>query len=105
VTVIGRRLSSRYGSHGARAATARCDQCRKALRAGRGLEGPGGVQFDSLTCRKTYISQSELRKLQNALRVARSRLKATAIARAGISYRTLGGRDWRVVEQVLRSLL
>lgn len=85
--------------------TARCDHCRKALRAGHGIEGPGGIQFDSLTCRKAYMSKSELKSLQNGLRVARSRLKATAIARASTSYRNLGGRDWPLVEQVLRSLL
>jgi hypothetical protein len=51
------------------------------------------------------MSKSELKSLQNGLRVARSRLKAAAIARAGISYRNLGGRDWPLVEQVLRSLL
>jgi hypothetical protein len=85
--------------------TARCDHCRKVLRAGRGIEGPGGTQFDSLTCRRAYMSRSELKGLQNGLRVARSRLKAAAITRAGTSYRNLGGRDWPLVEQVLRSLL
>jgi hypothetical protein len=85
--------------------TARCDQCRKPLRAGCGVEGSGGTQFDSLTCRKAYVSKSELKGLQNGLRVARSRFKAAAISRAGSSYRKLGGRDWPLVEQVLRSLL
>lgn len=85
--------------------TARCDHCRKALRAGRGIEGPGGTQFDSMTCRKTYATRSDLRVLQNTLRVARSRFKAATIARAATTYRRLGGRDWPLVEQVLRSLL
>ena len=85
--------------------TARCDHCRKVLRAGRSIGGPGGTQFESLACRKAHISQSELRRLQNSLRVARSRLKMAAIARARTSYRKLGGRDWVLVEQVLRSLL
>jgi hypothetical protein len=85
--------------------TARCDHCRKPLRAGRGVEGPGGTQFDSLTCRKAYVSRFELKGLQNGLRVARSRAKAAAISRAGSSYQKLGGRDWPLVEQVLRSLL
>ncbi|HXH82037.1 MAG TPA: hypothetical protein VNN07_03820 [Candidatus Tectomicrobia bacterium] len=85
--------------------TARCDHCRKVLRAGRSIEGPGGTQFDSLACRKAHASTAELKRLQNGLRVARSRLKTAAIARAGTSYRTLGGRDWALVEQVLRSLL
>ena len=85
--------------------TARCDYCRKPVRAGRGIEGPGGTHFDALRCRREYMTASELRKLQNQLRVARSRLKAAAIARAGISYRNLGGRDWPLVEQILRSIM
>ena len=85
--------------------TARCDHCRKPLRAGQGVEGPGGTQFDSLSCRKAYVSKCELKGLQNGLRVARSRFKAAAIARAATTYRNLGGRDWPLVEQVCRSLL
>jgi len=85
--------------------TARCDHCRKPLRAGRGVEGPGGTQYDSLSCRKAYVIKCELRGLQNGLRVARSRFKAAAIARAATAYRNLGGRDWPLVEQVFRSLL
>lgn len=85
--------------------TARCDHCRKPLRAGRGVEGPAGTQFDSLSCRKAYVSKCELKGLQNGLRVARSRFKAAAIARAATTYRNLGGRDWPLVEQVFRSLL
>jgi hypothetical protein len=85
--------------------TARCDHCRKPLRVGRSIEGPGGTQFDALTCRKAFVTRSDLRVLQNGLRVARSRFKAAAIARAGTTYRDLGGRDWPLVEQVLRSLL
>ena len=85
--------------------TARCDHCRQPVRVGRGLEGPGGTQFDSLTCRKAYVSTCELKGLQNGSRVARSRLKTAAIARAAIVYRNLGGREWPLVEQVLRSLL
>lgn len=85
--------------------TARCDDCRKPLRAGLGVEGPGGTQFDSLSCRRAYVGKSELKGLQNGLRVARSRFKAAAISRAGTTYRSLGGRDWPLVEQVLRSLL
>ena len=85
--------------------TARCDHCRKSLRAGRGLDGPNGTQFDSLACRKGYLSAAQLKGLQNGLRVARSRLKAATIARAAVTYRTLGGRDWPLVERLLRSLL
>jgi hypothetical protein len=87
------------------ASVSRCDYCGKAIRAGRGIEGPGGTQFDSVTCRKAYMGRSELKSLQNRLRVARSRLKVAAIAHAGTSYRKLGGRDWPLVEQVLRSVL
>jgi hypothetical protein len=85
--------------------TARCDHCRKALRAGRGITGAGGTQFDSLTCQKAYVSTSRLKGMQNTLRVARSRLKAAAISRARSTYRDLGGRDWPLVERLLRSLL
>jgi len=85
--------------------TARCDHCRKPLRAGRDVEGAGGTQFDSLSCQKAYASTSELKRLENGLRVARSRFKAAAISRAGTTYRSLGGRVWPLVEQVLRSLL
>jgi hypothetical protein len=85
--------------------TARCDHCRKSLRAGRGLDGPGGTQFDSLTCRNAYLTTAQLKGLQNGLRVARSRLKAAAISRAGSTYQNLGGRDWPLVQRLLRSLL
>ena len=84
---------------------ARCDHCRKVLRASRSIDGPGGTQFDSLVCRQAHTSKTELKRLQNGLRVARSRLKTAAIKRAAISYRNLGGRDWVLVEQVLRALL
>jgi hypothetical protein len=85
--------------------TARCDYCRKLLRAGRSLAGLGGTQFDTVTCRKAYVNTQELRGLQNSVRVARSRLKAAVIGRAGGAYRRLGGRDWPLVERLLRSLL
>jgi len=85
--------------------TARCDHCRKPLRAGRGIAGPGGAQFDTVTCRDAFGNARQLKRLQNGLRVARSRFKAAAIARAGHTYRNLGGRDWPLVERLLRSLL
>jgi len=85
--------------------TARCDHCRKPLRAGRGIAGPNGTQFDSAACRKGYVSAAQLRGLQNNLRVARTRFKAAAISRAGGTYRNLGGQNWALVEQLLRSLL
>jgi hypothetical protein len=85
--------------------TARCDYCRKPLRAIRSVDGPRGTQFDSLACRKAFGRVTQLKGLQNGLRVARSRLKATAISRAGDAYRNLGGRDWPLVERLLRSIL
>jgi len=85
--------------------TARCDHCRKRLRAGRGIGGPSGTQFDSPACRKAYLSTTQLKGLQNGLRVARFRFKTAAISRAGSTYRNLGGRDWPLVERLLRSLL
>jgi hypothetical protein len=85
--------------------TARCDHCRKPLRAGRDIAGPGDTQFDSVTCRKAYVTTLQLRGLQNGVRVARSRLKAGLISRAAGTYRHLGGRDWPRVERLLRSLL
>jgi hypothetical protein len=85
--------------------TARCDHCRKPLGAGRGVSGPGDTQFDSVTCRKAYGSTLQLKGLQNGVRVARSRLKAGVISRAEGTYRRLGGRDWALVERLLRSLL
>ena len=85
--------------------TARCDQCRKPLRAGRSLTGPRDTQFDSADCRHAYVSTAELRRLQNGHRVARSRLKTATISRAGVAYRSLGGRDWPLVERLLRSIL
>jgi hypothetical protein len=86
-------------------ATARCDQCRKPIRAGRGLFGPDDTQFDSADCRHAYLRTAQLRRLQNSHRVARSRVKAAIISRAGVAYRALGGRDWPLVERLLRSIL
>ena len=75
------------------------------MRAGRAISGANGTQFDSLTCRKSYVSTAQLRGLQNGLRVARTRFKAAAITRAAGTYRDIGGRDWPLVERLLRSLL
>jgi hypothetical protein len=85
--------------------TARCDHCRKPLRAGRAIAGPRATQFDTVTCRKAYVTTLQLRGLQNGVRVARSRFKGGVIARAESTYRHLGGRDWPLVERLLRSLL
>lgn len=52
-------------------------------------------------CREAYLSTLQLKGLQNGVRVARSRLKAGVISRAGGTYRRLGGRDWPLVECLL----
>jgi hypothetical protein len=85
--------------------TARCDHCRKPLRAGRVVAGPGDTQFDTVVCRKAYVTTVQLKGLQNGVRVARSRFKGGVISRAAGTYRNLGGRDWPLVERLLRSLL
>jgi hypothetical protein len=85
--------------------TARCDNCRKPIRVGRGIDGPDNSQFDTVTCRKAYMGTLQLKGLENSVRVARSRFKAGVISRAGGTYRHLGGRDWPLVERLLRSLL
>jgi hypothetical protein len=87
------------------AVTARCDYCRKPIRAGRGVAGTGDTQFDSVPCRDAHVGALRLKGLQNGVRVARSRFKAGVISRAGGTYRHLGGRDWPLVERLLRSLL
>jgi hypothetical protein len=84
---------------------ARCDYCRKLLRAGRVVPGSGGLQFDSVRCEERHLIAAQFRNLQNALRVARSRLKASAIVRVGRVYRELGGRDWSLMERLLRAIL
>jgi hypothetical protein len=90
---------------GTKAVTARCDHCGKPLRAGRAIAGERGVQFDSPICRTAFADTAYLKGLQNGLRVARSRFKTATIARAANTYRNLGGRDWPLVERLLRSLL
>ena len=72
---------------------------------GQGIAGPGDAQFDTVTCRKAYTGALQLKSLQNGVRVARSRLKTGVISRAAGTYRRLGGRDWTLVERLLRSLL
>jgi hypothetical protein len=65
------------------AVTARCDHCRKPIRAGRGVAGTGDTQFDSVPCRDAHVGALRLKGLQNGVRVARSRFKAGVISRAG----------------------
>jgi hypothetical protein len=84
---------------------ARCDQCRRPLRAHRVISGPDGLQFDSVRCRTLYLNARQLKSLENTVRVARSRLKAKTIERAVGLYRHSGGRDWVLVERLLRSVL
>jgi hypothetical protein len=47
----------------------------------------------------------EFRRLQNVLRVARSRLKARTIDLAERIYREQGGVDWNRVRRLLRAVL
>jgi hypothetical protein len=84
---------------------ARCDLCRQPLRANLVISGPEGLQFDSLRCRERHLIAAQFMNLQNASRVARSRLKATTISRAGRMYRKLGGRHWSLTERLLRAVL
>jgi hypothetical protein len=99
------RTGARLPNRSAVAANARCDYCRRVLRADRIVPGPGGLQFDSVKCRQGYVSAAPVKALQNGLRVARSRLKGGTIARAGALYRSLGGRQWSLVERLLRAVL
>lgn len=84
---------------------ARCEYCRKTIRAGRAISTPTGLLFDSLRCRDRYMRKTRVKGLQNAMRVARSRLKARAISRAAAVYQDLGGKDWLKVEEILQALL
>lgn len=85
--------------------SARCEYCRKTIRAGRAISTPTGLLFDSLRCRDRYLRGRRLKDLQNAMRVARSRLKARAISKAEALYQELGEKDWPTVEEFLRALL
>ncbi len=46
-----------------------------------------------------------VRRVANAVRVDRSRLKARAILRAREVYRRIGGRDWPKVKMLLGAVL
>jgi hypothetical protein len=72
--------------------TARCDHCRKPIRAARGIRGPGDTQFDSVTCREAYVATLQLKGLQNSMRVARSRFKSRVICRMGPPIARSGGK-------------
>ncbi len=85
---------------------ARCDYCKKTIPAGaNALSLPGGFLFDSIRCRERYLGATRVRALANAVRVARSRLKARTILRAEAVYRQQGGRDWSTVKMLLRTVL
>lgn len=84
----------------------RCSYCKKMIGAGATpLSLPGGLLFDSLRCRERYLRNAPARALANALRVARSRLKARTILRAEAAYRKLGGRERSKVRELLRAVL
>lgn len=85
---------------------ARCDYCKNTIPTGvKAISLPGGLLFDSSRCRERYLRDAPVRVLANALRVARSRLKARAISEAQAVYRKLGGRDWSRVQKLLRAVL
>jgi hypothetical protein len=85
---------------------ARCGYCKKTIPAGvTALSSPDGFLFDSTRCRERYLRNAPLRAFANALRVARSRLKARTILRAEAVYRKLGGRGWPKVKVLLRAVL
>lgn len=89
-----------------RVSVARCDYCRKTVRANaRAVVTPGGLLFDSPRCQKRYADRALVRGLANAVRVARSRLKTRTVQRAHSVYRTIGGRDWPKVKLLLGSVL
>ncbi len=56
-------------------------------------------------CSEGGVVDQEFRRLQNALRVARSRLKARTIGLAERVYREQGGVDWNRVRRLLRAIL
>jgi len=85
---------------------ARCDYCEKTIPAGvKAIFSPGGLVFDSIRCRDRYLSDAPVKALANAVRVARSRLKARTILRTEAVYRKLPGRDWPKVKKLLRAVL
>lgn len=56
-------------------------------------------------CPEGGAMDQEFRRLQNVLRVARSRLKARTIDLAERIYREQGGVDWNRVRRLLRAVL
>ncbi len=84
----------------------RCDYCKEAIPApANAIAGPGDLLFDSIRCRQRYSRRASLKALSNAVRVARSRLKARTIAKAEVVYGKLGGRDWSTVKMLLGAVL
>lgn len=85
---------------------ARCHYCKKPIPTGpKALHLPGGLLFDSTRCRERYLRNVPVKALANAVRVARSRLKAQTILRAESVYRKLGGRGWSKVRTLLWAVL
>ncbi len=85
---------------------ARCDYCNKTIPAGaNAIMSSGGLLFDSIRCRTRYLRNASVKALANAVRVARSRLKARTILKAEAVYRQQGGRDWSTVKMLLRTVL
>lgn len=85
---------------------ARCDYCKKSIPTGaKAIPSPDGLLFDSTKCRQRYLTDAPLKALSNAVRVARSRLKARSISRAESVYRKREGRDWATVKKLLVAIL
>ncbi|MBI2205113.1 MAG: hypothetical protein HYU41_14790 [Candidatus Rokubacteria bacterium] len=84
----------------------RCDHCKKPILAPANvIAASDGLLFDSMRCKQRYLRLASLKALSNVVRVARSRLKARAIAKAEVAYRRLGGRDWPMVKMLLGAVL
>ncbi len=71
----------------------------------KAIASPDGIVFDSIRCRERYMRSGLVRRLANAARVGRARLKARTILRAREVYRGIGGRDWLRVKMLLGAVL
>ncbi len=84
----------------------RCGYCKQRIVFGlKAISSPDGILFDSIRCRERYMRSGMVRRIANAVRVSRSRLKARTILRAGEVYRRIGGRDWPKVKMLLNAVL
>ncbi len=85
---------------------ARCDYCRNPIPAGgKVVSLPGGLLFDSTKCEQQHLIDAQFKAVANAVRVARSRLKARTILRAETVYRKLGAGGWPKVKKLLEAVL